>query len=190
VIPPRDPGADAATVDLTAHYNRSLKDLSSAMSSGLQVIGGTTFDLRGTIRLRGLQDKLGGSNYPEQATGIKIGRKCRSLHFLHAAKSQTKDGSPVGSYLVHYANHEVRTLPIIYGKDVRAWVTEADEPLTTRNSQIVWIGPSPLVQSWSKSLRIFKSTWLNPLPNEELVSIDFVSAMSSAAPFLVALTAE
>jgi hypothetical protein len=85
----------------------------------------------------------------EKATGIKIGRKCRSLHFLHAAKSQTKDGSPVGSYLVHYANHEVRTLPIIYGKDVRAWVTEPDAPLTTRNSQIVWIGPSPLVQSWS-----------------------------------------
>ncbi|MEO8428982.1 MAG: hypothetical protein ABI651_17950, partial [Verrucomicrobiota bacterium] len=189
VIPPRDPAADAATVDLTSHYNRSLKYLSSAMPSGLRVIGGTPFDLRGTIRLRGLQDKVDSSSYREQVTGIKIGRKCRSLHFLHAAKFQTKDGNLVGSYLVHYGNNEVCRIPIIYGKDVRDWETEADEPLTTRKSQLFWIGADPLVQG-SKSLRLFQSTWVNPLPNEELVSIDFISAMSSASPFLVALTGD
>jgi hypothetical protein len=33
-------------------------------------------------------------------------------------------------------------------------------------------------------------TWNNPRPEEEIVSLDFVSAQQSAAPFLVAVTVE
>jgi hypothetical protein len=36
----------------------------------------------------------------------------------------------------------------------------------------------------------YKSTRENPRPDVDLVSIDFVSSMSFAAPFLVALTVE
>jgi hypothetical protein len=40
------------------------------------------------------------------------------------------------------------------------------------------------------ALRLFKTSWVNPHPAEEIVSIDFSSNMKSAAPFLVALTVE
>jgi hypothetical protein len=33
-------------------------------------------------------------------------------------------------------------------------------------------------------------TWNNPRPEEEIASLDFVSAKQSAAPFLVAVTVE
>jgi hypothetical protein len=39
-------------------------------------------------------------------------------------------------------------------------------------------------------IRLFKTSWVNPFPDEEITSIDYVSAMSDAAPFLIAITAE
>jgi hypothetical protein len=35
-----------------------------------------------------------------------------------------------------------------------------------------------------------KSTWVNPMPQTEIASIDYVSAMTTAEPFLIAITAE
>ena len=37
---------------------------------------------------------------------------------------------------------------------------------------------------------LFETTWANPLPLVEIASIDLVSAMTDAAPFLVAVTAQ
>jgi hypothetical protein len=52
------------------------------------------------------------------------------------------------------------------------------------------MGTNPQVQSTSNSLRVFKSSWKVLRPAVKIVSVDFVSNMSDAAPFLVALTAE
>ena len=40
------------------------------------------------------------------------------------------------------------------------------------------------------TLRLFRTTWTNPRPDLEIKTLDFISAMSKAGPFLVALTAE
>ena len=39
-------------------------------------------------------------------------------------------------------------------------------------------------------VRLFKHTWMNPLPDTEIVSIDYESTMADSAPFLIAVTAE
>jgi hypothetical protein len=39
-------------------------------------------------------------------------------------------------------------------------------------------------------IRLFKTTWVNPMPEKEIVSIDYTSAMSNSAPFLIAITAD
>jgi hypothetical protein len=42
-----------------------------------------------------------------------------------------------------------------------------------------------------RELRFFKSVWENPRPDEEIVSIDYVSAKTfSIYPFLIAITVE
>jgi hypothetical protein len=55
---------------------------------------------------------------------------------------------------------------------------------------VIFPDSEPSRRSGSETLRLFKNTRDNPLPDVELVSIDFRSAMSKCAPFLVALTVE
>jgi hypothetical protein len=39
-------------------------------------------------------------------------------------------------------------------------------------------------------VRLFKTTWVNPMPEKEITSMDYISTMSNAAPFLVAVTSQ
>jgi hypothetical protein len=53
------------------------------------------------------------------------------------------------------------------------------------DAEIAWHGSHA-----RSSISLFKYTWTNPLPNVAIDTIDFVSAMTRAAPFLVAITCE
>jgi hypothetical protein len=52
------------------------------------------------------------------------------------------------------------------------------------------------VEAWSgrnaafNPIRHFQSNWENPLPDQPIQSIDHVSALTEAGPFLVAITVE
>ena len=39
-------------------------------------------------------------------------------------------------------------------------------------------------------LRLFKTAFLNPQPDKEIKSIDYVSGMAGSAPFMIAMTLE
>jgi len=100
----------------------------------------------------------------------------------------------IGSYRVHYANGQQSEIPIVYGEDVRDWHQSArDDSLEASLAVIAWTGWNPRVwedSATGTSLRLFKSTWQNPMPDVEITQIDFVSAMKSAAPFLVAISTD
>jgi len=55
---------------------------------------------------------------------------------------------------------------------------------------IAWIGENPKSRRWGKKIRLFKSTWENPLPEVAIETVDFLALKSGPSPFLVALTAE
>ena len=60
--------------------------------------------------------------------------------------------------------------------------TAADRP---SQAEIAWHG------SHTRSgVSLFRYTWDNPLPQVAIDRIDFLSAMTKAAPFLVAVTCE
>ena len=42
----------------------------------------------------------------------------------------------------------------------------------------------------NRRIRLFRVTWDNPSPDVEIRTLDFVSLMRVAAPFLVAITVE
>jgi hypothetical protein len=44
--------------------------------------------------------------------------------------------------------------------------------------------------AWKGTRRLLKSTWENPLRQTEIASIDYLSHMTDAAPFLIAITVE
>ena len=88
---------------------------------GLLQLADVVYDVRGIIQLSGQELRHAGGRYPEQINGIKVGRRCRELHFLHAAGWRSPDGARVGSYIIHYADEREQVIPIVYGEDVRDW---------------------------------------------------------------------
>jgi hypothetical protein len=149
-------------------------------------LGGQVFDVRGIVQLSGSELEKVGGQFPQQITGIKINQTCRQLHFLQAAGWRSTDGATIGNYRVHYADGQVLGIPIVYGADVRDWNTDGDRAEKVTRSTVAWSG----FNHAQVVVRLFKTTWVNPLPETEIVSLDYVSTMAAAAPFLLAVTAE
>jgi eukaryotic-like serine/threonine-protein kinase len=189
-IPPRDPGMPPNLIDLAAYYNASLLrgwspgNYLTDLPPGKQRLGAVEFDVRGLIKLARNQAEKEQS--PEMVEGIKVGRLCRQLHFLHATTWQLADHTPIGDYVIHYRDGGILKFPIVYGDHVRNWWVKNDPKRELAQGVEVWTGRNPFVGE----IRLFKSTWDNPRPHEEIATIDFVSLMKEAGPFLVAITAD
>jgi hypothetical protein len=39
-------------------------------------------------------------------------------------------------------------------------------------------------------VRLFRTTWVNPMPETQIRTLDYRSDMADAAPFLIAITAD
>jgi hypothetical protein len=156
---------------------------------------------RGVRKLGGVKFKIGdaliqlegrGQAFPAKLQGIKVGQKLARLHILHAAGRclEVKDGTAIGSYIVHYRDQTTATIPIVYGKDVRDW-WELSDPRKVTHGEVVWEGANRVRKESRTKMRLYLTTWENPHPNKEVTHLDFVCADATPAwPFCVALTAE
>jgi hypothetical protein len=196
--PAREPGTPPELIDLSLFYNASpfvawhgpegnhLADL----PRGIQVFAETRFEVRGLIQLQGLPNAM--PYFPDRVTGIPIRRTLERLQFLHAIQgARFLDGTRVGHYLVRFANGRREEIPIIYGHDARDWQEHPDSPVGVTGAVIAWEGTNPFTHiAGTRATRLFKRTWINPAPDVEVISLDFIAEHSRAHPFLVALTAE
>lgn len=183
-------------INLSSHYNASLfwswhrngSDLAE-LPQGFQRLAHVRFDVRGLIQV-GAESEETGQNYPKQISGIAVGLACQRLHFLHAAINAggTKDGTEIGRYVVEYADGQTRGIPITIGRDTADWWDQPNEE--NKSFVIAWTGTNQSSRAQRRTIRLFKSTWENPIPRLEVRSIDFVSTHDVASPFLVAITAE
>jgi hypothetical protein len=199
-IPPRDPAAGPDQVDLTAYYGTSLNDDwfnhpghdLHDVPQGLKRFGGVWFDVRGLIVLAGGTNSLAvsGLALPEQVLGIPVGRKGKTVDFLQAAAfTGSTPGLKIGAYVIHYENGETRTADLVYGEnELDWWGRPGDSPLT--NADEVWRGSNTATRSVGMYTRLMKFAWKNPLPDVKITSFDFVSALASSSPMLVAVTVE
>jgi len=193
-VPPRDPQAPPELIDLSALYNAVLderwhlqEDYGAdlrALPNGMISLSGVAFDIRALIQLRATNTFHPELHMNPFSGNISLSRKCRKLHFLHAADMPDAPGVEIGSYVVRYAGGERETIPIIYGKQVSSWVLDSPEAEA----------PVPVWQStWRPgiTLQLYHSVWTNPQPARMIESLNFTaSPAAKAAPFLVALTAE
>jgi len=69
-----------------------------------------------------------------------------------------------------------------------AELAKATQPL--ENGIVAWTGANPSTKSQGQILRLYLSSYDNPQPDVQVTSIDYVSAMTEAAPFLVAMIIE
>ena len=76
---------------------------------------------------------------------------------------------------------------IVYGEDLRSWWSGNDTRDLARGI-VAWKGSNPAAEAKGRTLALFLTTWENPHPQKKVVSIDYLSTLTDAAPFCVAMT--
>jgi hypothetical protein len=89
--------------------------------------------------------------------------------------------------VIHYANGQQQQVPINYGKDVLDWWM--NEGVDGASANAVWRGRNDASPNGPQK-GLFKTTWNNPRPDQEIATIDYRSTMTDSAPFLIAITVE
>ncbi|MBI3852988.1 MAG: tetratricopeptide repeat protein [Verrucomicrobia bacterium] len=197
-IPARERAASTNLIDLGSVYNATLtaswhesgsasNDLSE-LPRGIQMFAGVQFDVRGLIQLSASFN--GHNRYPNEVRDILVHRTCQKLHFLHAAiyGGGAPDGTKIGRYIIHYASGTQSELPIVMGQSLGDWWTQLDEQ--DKRFTIAWVGENAECRRQGNTIRLFKSTWGNPAPDDTVTTIDFIGDQKGPAPFLVAITVE
>ncbi len=193
-----EPAAETAVtyLDLQPKANQKLKepfhgstdaDDLAELKEGKQTLEGLKFNIgKGLIQLanENLKDQL-----PEKVEGIKIDAKFAKLHILQATSHSVEDGTVIAKYVLHYADKSAETIEVVYGKDVRDWWRHDDAKEPTRG-KVAWKGSNGSAESNGSSIWLFSLTWRNPKPDKKVVSIDYLSRLTGAAPFVVAMTLE
>jgi hypothetical protein len=180
-------------IDLTDYYHASLDDDWFNHSShdlhdvpkGVQCLGETYFDVRGLICIAGVHSlEITGLALPEEIRGIRVNRKGKGIHFLHACAFSCPRGTQIGEYVIKYEDGSSVSTPIVYGVNVIDW-WESD---IVSEARIAWIGSHASARAHDKQTRLIKYEWVNPHPELEMISFDYVSSLAVPAPFLFAVT--
>jgi hypothetical protein len=119
---------------------------------------------------------------------IKVGRKFTWLHVLHSTAYAVNEGPiQIAAYTLHYEDGTTATIPIVNGKDISAfWKRPGDQDPSV--ARVGWEGSNEHVKQKGFKIRLYVSSWENPRPDATVARIEFVSAMTKAAPFCVAMT--
>jgi RNA polymerase sigma factor (sigma-70 family) len=192
-----EPEPGPTYLDLQPKANQKLKETFipanypdndlAGLKQGKQTLEGLKFNIgEGLIRLANdkLKDKL-----PEKVEGIKVGAKFARLHILHATAYRDAADTVIARYVVHYADKTDETIEVVYGQDVLDWWNYPGTPQPGRG-KVVWTGENEAAKGFKANLWLFAQTWQNPHPNKQVTSIDYVSTLTDAAPFVVAMTVE
>ena len=197
-IPPRPQDTDGSCVDLTVFYNSALdepwhnrdwagNDLAKLTGSpALRKL--PQFDLRGVIQLGGKKLNAGEPGFLDEALGIRIDRTASVLHFLHGAAwgNATKEGTHIAVYRVRYADGQTVEIPVITKENIDEWHAGSQEDQDLPGANVVSLGAN----AGGANVRLYHFEWKNLHPQIAIESIDFVSELTDAAPFLVGLTTE
>jgi hypothetical protein len=199
--------AGLVCIDLSPYCTASLTDSLNSPASvkennlaslpkGRQVLAGVPFEVGGVVQLSGSKNlEWGRTEFPEAVKNIKLGQKAKRFHLLHGAGGvYDKDGAIIARLVIHYADSSVRELDIKTGEHVRDWWGDPAQRVTAPNSELAWHGTNPATLKYGGanpgSLRIYKTTFVNPEPGLMVKSLDYLSTMQNSAPFLIGLTLE
>ncbi|MSU59351.1 MAG: hypothetical protein EXS35_14470 [Pedosphaera sp.] len=195
-VPTRATAVSPNLIDLSKFYNAPLNETwhgfetnnhLGMLPTGAQTFAGIEFDVRGLIQLS--CRKAAADAFPKAIRDIPIGIKCRRIHFLHAATMSwgATNGEPVVQIVMHQSGTAAAEQTIRFGQDIRDWwVHPKQQPTGEDPAMIAWRGTN----SAGQALQLFKTTWENARPDDPVETLDYVSAMATAAPFLIAVTVE
>jgi len=192
--PPYAPTGKLTFIDVQSKANQKLteqlhnkpdNDLSE-LPQGEQTFAGVRFKIvDALIQLAGTHV----SDRPKKIEAIPVNTAFGKLYIFHGTGWGAADGVEIGQYKVHYEDETTETVPIVFGEDVRGW-NYAGESESVKRGCVAWVGCNAAMRRTGGSLRLYLTMWENPRPDKKVVSIDYISAMTNAAPFCVAMTIE
>lgn len=151
----------------------------SSFPKGVHAYARAAFDVRGLIQLAG---KDGDTN-PKLVTGMKVGFKGQKFYFLHGVIGSASKDTKIGEYVVNFVDGQILNIPLIFGRGIRDSLKISDKPLT--DAQIAWTDTED-----SGKVQLYRYSINNELPDVEIKTIDFISSLSGAAPFVIGITVE
>jgi hypothetical protein len=202
--------ANPILIDLKPRVNASLlattdgvagareNDLAE-LPSGVHTFAGVPFEVEGRIQLLGKRLVESGRSFPAEVKHISIARRCGRIHLLHGASAARNLDEKIARLVLHYQDGSQAEIGIVTGADVLDWwgpiyYTEAGEERNTTSpgTELAWAGSNPWIKKRAPelSLRLYRSSFANPHPDREIASMDYVSTLSEAGPFLLGLTLE
>ena len=184
-------------VDLSSSYTSSFDKITPefpGLPRGSQTLGGVPFQIGGKLEITGTDAARHGEFLPPQINGIPINQQALRIELLHGARHGQKDGTPLANLVFHFKNGETRKVRLAFGLHARNYleeitslsVTQSVRELADPNSQIVWRNhPASTNEPLA---RLYKTTIANPLPDQQIATLDFVSLFSRATPIIFAIT--
>ncbi|MBI4659577.1 MAG: hypothetical protein HY735_12120 [Verrucomicrobia bacterium] len=194
LVRPRGREVGPQMLDLSSHYNATLMHLSriayegtliECFPEGLQKIDGVDFDIRGLVHLTA---KRFPAEFPAKIEGVAVNRACTRIHFLHGAMFDAPRESKIATYIIHYRDGQTNAVPIFYGKDVKTRWFDPRQQSELEVPKVAWTSPPKKRGPSGDALRLYHMTWVNPRAQVDVTSISFISHLTPAAPFLVAIT--
>lgn len=194
---PTNPPAEYFPIDLskfvtTVFSNAPAGNIWGTLPRGEVKLEGIPFKIDGKFEVTGMDAMRNGNELiPPRVAGIPIGRRAEKLVLLHGTGWTEKDGEPMAKLVLHYANGEQRALRIAYGVHARNWYEDRNDNkrkgVYDPNSVVAWSANEDDPDR-SSPLRFYRTTFGNPLPSEEIRSIDVVSLFSHSTPIILGLT--
>ena len=215
VSPPRDSNTPNNLIDLSKYYNSSLFHYSAFHGGGqnqdirflydkYNQKENIPFDIRGIIRLKSgpfnnweSSNDHGGTKsigkvYPSEVNGISIDSKASKIHFLIGSVFSTDmaKGKTAAKFIINFEDGSTEEFPIIAKQDLFDWWTPHRSPGLMEQElspdKLGWVGEDFL----GNARGFCKPFWENPQKEKIIKSINFVSGLIEASPFLIAITIE
>ena len=177
------------SLDLSAAYTTSFSEAlpdAQRFPAGSNTFNGVPFHVGGRIDLAGMDAARNGAFAPTEVTRIPVNVKARRLHLLHGAWRGQRDGIPLANVVLRFKNGETRALRLAFGVHARNCFEDSEASraaLIDPNSRLAWESTTR-----GRTARMFQTAVDVPLPEEEIVSLDYVSLFSRATPVLFAVT--
>jgi len=219
-IVPLQPFATAALTDPVCWFGQTNFATLEDLPRGLHTFGGVPFAISERVQLMGNGYKELGIAFPSAIKGIPINQKCRSLYLLHGASFVRTNAPSVpdehgftpvlpvyvttnmavARVVLHYADGQQAGIEIfstqhlldVWGPICASEVPVCERYVNSPESELAWASERvPNEKSeMLNSVRIYKSRFENPRPDVLIVTLDYVSTRTEAAPFLLGLTIE
>ena len=148
----------------------------SQISPGQHKLKSTHFLVDGAVLLAGPANPKG--TWPSQLQ-LHLGRKAAELQFLWGTTRMVTRADQVGTLSVVYANGQVESVKLLYGKHIQCLTSEEPSGLTP----LLWRGVLGEANVWLR-----RYAWKNPHPDWPIDSVNLASEGGVAAPILLGLT--